>query len=119
MKKKHKEFTVIKVNLNTIKKDDEEHLYNKDDFYLEFNNVGHHNIIWINYIYDYYILYLKPKTTNNFFLKAIFKPIKKVYIEEKTRYWIFTIRTTIYKTFILLSKYLSIYIKEEVTLKRY
>ncbi len=41
----HKEFTVIRVNLNITKKDDKEHLYNKNNLYLEPNNTGYHNII--------------------------------------------------------------------------
>ncbi len=44
-KREHKEFTVIEVNLNTAKNDNEEHLYNKDDPYLEPNNVRYNNII--------------------------------------------------------------------------
>jgi len=72
----------------------------------------------MNYIYNYCVFYLRPKTTNNFFPKAIFKPIKKVYIKEKTRYWIFTIRITIYKTFISSSEHPLIYIKERATLER-
>ena len=43
--KKHEEFTVIKVNLNIIRKDDEEYLYNEDDPYSEPNNARYHNII--------------------------------------------------------------------------
>ena len=73
----------------------------------------------MNYIYNYYTLYLRSKVIYNFFLKTIFKFIKKVYREEETRYWIFIIRTTMYKTFILSLKYLPIYIKKEVILKGY
>ncbi len=73
----------------------------------------------MNCIYNYYTFYLEFKTINNFFLKAMFKPMKKAYKEKKTKHWIFTIRTTIYKTFTLLFEYLSIYIKEEAILKRY
>ncbi len=40
-----KEFTVIKINLNTVKKNDEEHSYNKDNLYLELNNIGYYSII--------------------------------------------------------------------------
>ena len=43
--RKYKEFTVIGVNLNTVRNNSEEHLYNEDDLYLEFNNTGHNNII--------------------------------------------------------------------------
>ena len=43
--REYKEFTVIKVNLNIIKNDSKKHLYNKDDPYLEPNNVGYNNII--------------------------------------------------------------------------
>ncbi len=73
----------------------------------------------MNCIYNYCIFYLKPKATNNFFFKTIFKPIKKTYKEEKTKHWIFIIKTTIYKTFILSFEYPSIYIKEETILERY
>ncbi len=41
----HEEFIVIKVNLNIIRKDNEEYLYNEDDPYFELNNVEHHNIV--------------------------------------------------------------------------
>ena len=73
----------------------------------------------MNYIYNYYIFYLRFKTINNFFFKAIFKLIKKVYKKEKTRYWIFIIKITMYKTFISSFEYLLIYMKEKVTLERY
>src|SRR6266566_3755273 len=73
----------------------------------------------MNYIYNYYVFYLRPKATNNFFPKTIFKSIKKAYKEEKTRHWIFTTKTTIYKTFIPSFKHPPIYIKERATLKRY
>ena len=73
----------------------------------------------MNYIYNYYIFYLRFKTINNFFFKTMFKLIKKVYKEKETKYWIFTIKITIYKIFILSPEYPSIYIKEEVILKRY
>ncbi len=73
----------------------------------------------MNYIYDYCIFYLGFKIINNFFFKVIFKSVKKVYIEEETKHWILTIKITIYRTFILLSKYLPIYIKEEAILKEY
>ncbi len=43
--REYKEFTVIRVNFNIVKGDNEEHLYNENDFYLEFNNTGHYNII--------------------------------------------------------------------------
>jgi len=48
----------------------------------------------------------------------MFKSIRKIYKKEETRYWIFTIKTTIYKIFILLLKYPPIYIKEGVILER-
>ena len=73
----------------------------------------------MNCIYNYYVFYLRSKTINNFSFKTIFKPIKKAYREEKTRYWIFIIRTTIYRIFILSFEYPPIYIKEEVILERY
>ncbi len=44
-KGEYKEFTVIKVNFNIIKRDNEEHSYNKDNLYFEFNNIEYHNII--------------------------------------------------------------------------
>ena len=43
--RKYKKFTVIKVNFNTIKNDDEEHLYDEDNLYFELNNTGYNNII--------------------------------------------------------------------------
>ena len=43
--KEYKEFTIIKVNFNIVKKDNEKHLYEKDDPYLELNNTRHYNII--------------------------------------------------------------------------
>ena len=85
-KKEYKEFTIIKVNFNTIRNNNEEYQYNKDDFYLEFNNTGYNNIIQINCIYNYYTFYLRFKVINNFFFKTMFKLIKKMYKEEKTRY---------------------------------
>ncbi len=118
-KRKHKEFTIIKVNLNIIKNDNKEHLYNEDDLYLKPNNTGHNDIIQINYIYNYYIFHLRPKATNNFFFKTMFKLIKKVYQEEKTRYQIFTTKITIYRTFTLSLEHLPIYIKKRAILEGY
>jgi len=43
--KKHKEFTIIRVNLNIIKNNGEEYPYNEDNLYLEFNNVEYNDII--------------------------------------------------------------------------
>jgi len=43
--REYKEFTVIKVNFNTIKENNEKHPYNKDDLYLEPNNVKYNSII--------------------------------------------------------------------------
>ncbi len=71
----------------------------------------------MNYIYNYCAFYLKPKATNNFFSKTMFKFIKKVYKEEEIRHQIFIIRTVMYKTFILSFEYSSIYIKEEAILE--
>ncbi len=119
LKGEHKEFTVIKINLNITKKNDEKHLYNENNLYFEFNNTGHYNIIQINYIYNYCTLHLKLKAINNFFLKTMFKLIKKVCREEETKHWTFIIKITIYRIFILSSEYPSIYIKEEATLERY
>ncbi len=45
LEKEYKEFIVIRVNLNIIKKDDKEYFYNKDDLYLKSNNIGYNNII--------------------------------------------------------------------------
>ncbi len=116
---KYKEFTVIKVNLNIARKDDEKHPYNENDLYFEFNNVGYNDIIQMNYIYNYYVFYLESKIIYNFFSKVIFKLIKKTYKEEETRYQIFTIKTTIYKIFVSSFEHPPIYIKKEVTLERY
>ena len=69
--KEYEEFTVIDINFNIIKNNDEEHLYEEDDLYFESNNVGYYNIVQINYIYDYYIFYLGFKTINNFFQSYI------------------------------------------------
>ncbi len=44
-KEKHEEFTVIRVNLNTIRRDSKEHLYNENDLYLESNNIGYYSIV--------------------------------------------------------------------------
>ncbi len=44
-KRKHKEFTIIKVNLNTTKNNGEKHPYNKDNLYLKPNNIGYNDII--------------------------------------------------------------------------
>ncbi len=41
----YKEFIIIEINPNTIKRDDEKHFYNEDDLYLESNNVRYYNII--------------------------------------------------------------------------
>jgi len=71
----------------------------------------------MNCIYNYYTFYLGFKIIYNFFLRAIFRFIKKVYKEEKTRYWIFTTRTIIYGTFTLSFEHPPIYIKEGVILK--
>ncbi len=43
--------------------------------------------------------------------------MKRVYTFEEIEYWIFTIRTTIYGTFILSFEHPPIYIKEEAMLK--
>ncbi len=44
-KRKHKEFTVIRVNLSIIRNNGEKYLYNEDNLYLEFNNIGYNNIV--------------------------------------------------------------------------
>ncbi len=104
-KGKYEEFTVIKINFNIVKKDDEEYPNNEDDFYVKPNNIKYYNIIQMNYIYNYCALHLRFKTINNFFFKPIFKLIKKVYKKEEIRHQIFTIRTTIYRTFISSLEY--------------
>ncbi len=43
--REHKEFTVIRINLNIARRDNEEYLYEEDDPYLELNNVGYNGII--------------------------------------------------------------------------
>ncbi len=43
--KEYEEFIVIRVNLNIIKEDNEEYLYNEDDPYLEPNNIRYNGII--------------------------------------------------------------------------
>jgi len=73
----------------------------------------------MNYIYNYYIFYLKFKIINNFFSKVIFRFIRKIYTKEETKHWIFIIKITIYRTFISLFEYSLIYIKEEAMLERY
>jgi len=42
---KHEEFTVIRINLSIVKRDNEEYPYNKDDLYLKPNNIKYYNII--------------------------------------------------------------------------
>ncbi len=117
--KEHEEFIVIGVNLSIAKNDDEKHLYKEDDLYFEPNNVGYYGIVWISCIYDYYVLYLGFKTINNFFFRTIFKPIKKVYIFEETKYWIFTIRIAIYGIFIPSLEHLPMNMKEGIILEGY
>ncbi len=84
--KEHEEFSVIEINLNIVKNDSEEYPYNENNLYLESNNVGYDDIIWMNCIYNYYTFHLKFKTINNFFFKTMFKPIKKTYRKEETKY---------------------------------
>ncbi len=71
----------------------------------------------MNCIYNYYVFYLGFKAIYNFFFKAIFRFIKKIYKEEETRYWIFITKIAMYRTFILSFEYPPIYIKEEVILE--
>ncbi len=73
----------------------------------------------MNYIYNYCTFYLGFKAINNFFLKTMFKFIRKVYKEKEMRHWIFIIKTTIYKTFISSFEYPSIYIKKKIILEGY
>ncbi len=44
-KKEYKEFIIIRINLNTVRNNSEEYLYNEDDLYLESNNIGYNSII--------------------------------------------------------------------------
>ncbi len=44
-KREYKEFIVIRVNLNIIRNNNEEYLYNEDNPYLESNNTGYNGII--------------------------------------------------------------------------
>ncbi len=44
-KRKHEEFIVIRINLNIVKNNSEKHLYDKNDFYFESNNIGYDSII--------------------------------------------------------------------------
>ncbi len=64
---KYEKFIIIEVNFNITKNDDEKYLYNEDDLYFESNNIGYNDIIQMNYIYNYYIFYLRSKVINNFF----------------------------------------------------
>ncbi len=84
--REYKEFIMIDVNLNTVRNDSEKYLYDKDDLYLESNNIKYYGIIWINYIYDYCTFHLRLKAINNFFPKTMFKLMKKTYIEEETKH---------------------------------
>ncbi len=43
--RKYEEFIVIRVNLSIVRGNDEEHLYNEDDLYLEPNNARYYSII--------------------------------------------------------------------------
>ena len=43
--REYKEFTIIRINFNITKRNDEEHSYNENDLDFEFNNVGYNNII--------------------------------------------------------------------------
>ncbi len=73
----------------------------------------------MNCFYDYYIIYLKLKATNNFFSRFIIRLLKKVYKEDKTRYWILVKQTTIHRTFTLIPEHPPMYIKEEAILEIY
>src|SRR6266566_1193451 len=108
---------MININLNTTRNDGEKHLYKEDNLYFESNNVRYYGIIWMSYIYDYCVFHLGFKAINNFFPKAIFRSMKKVYTFEKTEHWIFTIRTAMYRTFIPSLEYPPIYIKERAILE--
>ena len=83
LEREYKEFIVIKINFNIVRRDNEEYLYEEDDLYLEPNNAGYDGIIQMNCIYDCCGFYLEFKTINNFFFKIIFKFIKKVYKKKK------------------------------------
>ncbi len=82
----YKEFIIIGVNFSIVRNDGEEYLYNEDNLYFKPNNAGYNGIVWMNCIYNYYVFHLGFKATYNFFPKAIYRPIKKVYREEETRY---------------------------------
>ncbi len=43
--REYKEFIVIRINLNIVRNNSEKYLYNKDNLYLESNNVGYNDII--------------------------------------------------------------------------
>ncbi len=45
LEKEYKEFTVIKINLNIARNNNEEYPYNKDNLYLKSNNTGYNDII--------------------------------------------------------------------------
>ncbi len=117
--KEYKEFIIIRVNLNIVRNDSKEYLYKENNLYFEFNNAGYNDIIQMNCIYNYYTFYLGLKAIYNFFFRTIFRLIKKVYRKEKTKHWILTIRTTIYRTFIPSPEHPPIYIKKGATLEGY
>ncbi len=41
----YEEFTIIKINLNTVRNNGEEYLYDENDLYFEFNNIEYNSII--------------------------------------------------------------------------
>ena len=43
--REYEKFIVIRVNLNIVREDDEEYLYNENDLYFEFNKVKYDDII--------------------------------------------------------------------------
>ncbi len=115
--REHKEFTVMGVNLSTARNDDEEHPHKEDDPYLEPNNAGHHGIAWMSCIYDYCAFHLGPKATNNFFPRAMFRPMRRAYTFEETEHWILTTRTAMYGTFTPSPEHPPMCIKEGATLE--
>ena len=43
--REYEEFTVMEINFNTVRGNDEEYPYNEDNLYFESNNVRYNNII--------------------------------------------------------------------------
>jgi hypothetical protein len=71
----------------------------------------------MNYIYNYYTIYLGPKANNNFFLKPIIKPIRKAFKKEEIRHWILVSKIIVYIIFTPSFEHPPIYLKKRTTLK--